>query len=123
MGLIWMGWTVVGATVLGTIVFGVASGFSAMDRTFVAVGIPAGISTPLAAGLMIGGGTALGLGLGTPLVVAGQVLLIGLAQRRLLAEQGRTLRRLRRDLAAARTPSQPVRDRAVGALLNRLTPR
>ena len=78
----------IGATVLGAVVFGVASGFSAVGNAFVAIGLPGDISTPLAAVLILGAGIALGTGLGTPLSVAGEIVLIALDQRRLLAQQG-----------------------------------
>lgn len=120
--LIWIGWIAIGAAVVGAVVFGVASGFSSMGNVFVAIGLPGEISTPLAVVLILGAGLALGLGLGTPLIVAGEIVLIGLDQRRLLARHGRVLRRLRRDLAPRSLP-RPITDRGPGPLLNRLTPR
>ena len=120
--LIWIGWTVIGATVVGAVVFGIASGFSSMGNAFVAIGIPGEMSTPLAAVLILGAGIAVGIGLGTPLIVAGEIVLIGLDQRRLLAQHGRTLRKLRRDLAP-RSQARPVTDPGRERLLNRLTPR
>jgi hypothetical protein len=120
--LIWIGWTAIAGTVVGTVVFGIASGFSAIGNAFTAIGIQGEISTLLAAFLILGAGIAVGIGVGTPLIVAGEIVLIGLDQRRLLAKQGRTLRKLRRDLAPRSQP-RPVTDRGPERLLNRLTPR
>jgi hypothetical protein len=122
IGLIWIGWTLVGATVLGAIVFSLASGVRSIGQTFVVVGIPDGISGLLAAALILTAGSVLGLGLGTPFIVAGQLILIALDQRRLLAEQARTLRRIRRGLAPLPQP-RPAAAHEPARLLNRLSPR
>jgi hypothetical protein len=122
IGLIWIGWTMAGATVLGAIVFSVASGVRAIGQAFVVVGVPDGVSGPLAVALILVAGTVLGLWLGTPFIVAGELILVALDQRRLLAEQGRTLRRIRRGLAPL-PGARPVTDRQAARLVDRLAPR
>jgi hypothetical protein len=122
IGLIWIGWALVGATVLGAIVFSFASGVRSIGQAFVVVGIPDGISGPLAAALILTAGSVLGLGLGTPFIAAGELILVALDQRRLLAEQARTLRRIRRGLAPP-PQARPVADHEPTRLLNRLSPR
>jgi len=122
IGLIWIGWTLVGATVLGAIVFSFVSGVRSIGQAFVIVGIPDGISGLLAATLILTGGSVLGLGLGTPFIAAGELIRIALDQRRLLAEQARTLRRIRRGLPALPQP-RPAADHEPARLLNRLSPR
>ena len=112
----------VGATVLAAIVFSLASGVRAIGQAFVVVGIPDGISGLLAAALILTAGSILSLGLGTPFIVAGELILVALDQRRLLADQARTLRRIRRGLAPP-PQARPVADHEPARLLNRLSPR
>jgi len=122
VGLIWIGWTLVVATVLGAIVFSFASGVRSIGQAFVIVGIPDAISGPLAAALILSGGCVLGLGLGAPFIAAGELIRVALDQRRLLAKQVRTLRRLRRCFPSL-PQSRPTANREPVGLLNRLSPR
>ena len=122
IGLIWIGWTLTGVTVLGATVFGVAAGVRAMGQAFVVVGVPDGLSGPLAVALIFTAGCLLGLGLGTPFIVPGELMLIALDQRRLLSEQTRTLRKIGRRLAPRPEPRAGA-DHGPARLLNRLTPR
>jgi hypothetical protein len=119
IALIWIGWTIVGATMLGAAVLGVAAGAPALRRAFVAVGTPDEIAGLLAVPLIFAVGAILGLGIGTPFIVAGELIVVGLDQRRLLAQQGRMLHQLRRRLAPPRSEA----DRGAISLVNRLSPR
>ena len=122
IGLLSIGWSLTGTIVLGAIVFSVVSGVRAIGQAFAVVGIPDGISGPLATILILSAGIVLGLALGAPFIVAGELLLVALAQRRLLAEQSRTFRRVRRAVTPPRE-RRPVADREPARLLNRLSPR
>jgi hypothetical protein len=122
IGLIWIGWTLGGATLLGAIVFSLAAGIRAIAQAFAVAGVPEGISGPLAAVLILSAGSVLGLGLGAPFIAAGELILVALDQRRLVAEQVRTLRRIRRGLASPPEP-RAVAEHGSARLLNRLSPR
>jgi hypothetical protein len=67
----------------------------------VSIGIPEAISGLLAAACVLSAGAVPGLAVGAPLIVAGEMILAALDQRRVLAEQSRTLRRVRRRFPAS----------------------
>ena len=120
--LIWMGWTIAGLAGLGALVVTVATVFRPLAAVFVVAGVPDRTAGVFAAVLVLAGAVVLGMALGTPFIIAGELVRIALDQRRVLLDQARTLRRLRAKLAPA-TTSRGSADVRPAPLLNLLTPR
>jgi amino acid transporter len=122
LGLIYVGLTVTAVTLAGAVAFSIVSGTRTIADAFVLIGVPQALAAPVAATLLLSGGAILALGLGAPFIVAGDLMLVAVAQRRLLADHARTLRAIRRGLGRRAGPL-PRPDREPARLINRLSPR
>jgi hypothetical protein len=97
--LVWIGWTIAATAGIGALVFGFATGLRALELAFVMAGIPDRSAVVLAGMLIFAGAAVLGTAVGTPFIVAGELVLIALDQRRILLRHARALRRMRADQA------------------------
>jgi hypothetical protein len=122
LGLIYVGLTVTAVTLAGLVAFSVVSGTRTIADAFVLIGVPSFLAAPVAATLLLTAGVVLALGLGAPFIMAGDLMLVAVAQRRLLADHARTLRAVRRGLGRRAGPL-PRADREPARLINRLSPR
>jgi hypothetical protein len=120
--LTWIGWGLTASVALGAILFGALSGVRSIAEALILIGVPGAAAGAVAVAVVLTTGFLVALAVGTPFIVAGELILVALAQRRVASRQARTLRTIRRELGGRARP-RPVLDPEPARLVNRLAPR